>query len=155
MLGRSQASSLNNYFSPEMMNLQNNYYPTQSASYRRSGIKRLGAYLIEAGLLTPAQIQVALNDQEITGMRFGEIIAAHGWVKQQTIEFLMERVILPERQAASQQTSQDSQTKTATSISQNAVAAKRNLTPNSDRPISKRPSSIKSSSDEDDVTWIG
>ncbi len=59
--------------------------------------KRLGGYLVEAGLLTPAQIDVALNDQKLTGMRFGEILAARGWVKQQTIEYLMQKVVLPEQ----------------------------------------------------------
>ncbi len=53
--------------------------------------KRLGGYLVEAGLLTSAQIDVALNDQKLTGMRFGEILAARGWVKQQTIKYLMHR----------------------------------------------------------------
>lgn len=60
--------------------------------------KRLGGYLVEAGLLTTAQVDVALNDQKITGMRFGEILVVRGWVKQQTIDFIMKRVILPERQ---------------------------------------------------------
>jgi hypothetical protein len=62
--------------------------------------KRLGGYLVEAGLLTPSQVDVALNDQKLTGMRFGEILAARGWVKQQTIEFLMQKVVLPEQEAA-------------------------------------------------------
>lgn len=61
--------------------------------------KRLGSYLIEAGLLTPAQVDVALNDQKLTGMRFGEVLVARGWVKQQTIEYLMQKVILPEQRA--------------------------------------------------------
>ncbi|MGA7933410.1 MAG: hypothetical protein WCA35_07675 [Kovacikia sp.] len=60
--------------------------------------KRLGGYLVEAGLLTPGQVDVALNDQKLTGMRFGEILAARGWVKQQTIEYLMQKVVLPEQQ---------------------------------------------------------
>jgi hypothetical protein len=64
--------------------------------------KRLGGYLVEAGLLTTAQIDVALNDQKLTGMRFGEILAARGWVKQQTIEYLMHKVVMPEQQAAKQ-----------------------------------------------------
>ncbi|XGV95538.1 MAG: hypothetical protein ACAF41_22695 [Leptolyngbya sp. BL-A-14] len=67
------------------------------ASYPK---KRLGGYLVEAGLLTTAQIDVALNDQKLTGMRFGEILAARGWVKQQTIEYLMHKVVMPEQQAA-------------------------------------------------------
>ena len=61
--------------------------------------KRLGGYLVDAGLLTPAQVDVVLNDQKFSGMRFGEILAARGWVKQQTIEYLMQKVILPEKQA--------------------------------------------------------
>ena len=52
-----------------------------SSSLNAQQRKRLGGYLVEAGLLTPAQIDVALNDQKLTGMRFGEILAARGWVK--------------------------------------------------------------------------
>jgi hypothetical protein len=65
-----------------------------------SSFKRLGGYLVEAGLLTPAQVDVALNDQKMTdGMRFGEILNARGWVKQQTIEYFMRKIIEPERRA--------------------------------------------------------
>ena len=60
--------------------------------------KRLGSYLLEAGLLTQAQIDVALNDQEATGMRFGDIIVERGWVKRQTIEYLARKVIALERE---------------------------------------------------------
>ncbi|HEY9805807.1 MAG TPA: hypothetical protein V6D04_04515 [Candidatus Obscuribacterales bacterium] len=65
-------------------------------------MKRLGGYLVEAGLLTPGQVDVALNDQKLTGMRFGDILVTRGWVKQQTIEYLMQKVIVPERQVLSQ-----------------------------------------------------
>ncbi len=61
--------------------------------------KPLGLYLVEAGLLTPAQVEVALNDQKITGLRFGQVLAVRGWVKQQTIDYLMQKIIIPERQA--------------------------------------------------------
>jgi hypothetical protein len=61
-------------------------------------MKRLGNYLMEAGLLTESQINVALADQEITGMRLGEALVRRGWVKEETIEYLMKKVILPERQ---------------------------------------------------------
>lgn len=61
--------------------------------------KRLGNYLIEAGLLTPAQVEVVLHDQQQLQMRFGEILAARGWVKQTTIDYLMQKIIMPERQA--------------------------------------------------------
>ena len=59
--------------------------------------KRLGAYLMDAGLLTADQINVILNDQQSTGMRFGEIVTARGWVKEQTIEWIVQKVVEPER----------------------------------------------------------
>ncbi|MBF2000997.1 MAG: hypothetical protein IGS38_09795 [Synechococcales cyanobacterium M58_A2018_015] len=61
--------------------------------------KRLGTYLVDAGLLTADQINVALNDQQATGMRFGEIIVARGWLKEKTVEWIVEKVIEPERRA--------------------------------------------------------
>jgi hypothetical protein len=62
---------------------------------------RLGSYLIEAGLITPAQVAVVLNDQNFSqDMRFGEVLVARGWVKSETIEFVMKRVVEPERKAA-------------------------------------------------------
>lgn len=64
--------------------------------------KRIGGYLVDAGLLTPAQVNIALDDQKVNGLRFGEILAARGWVKQQTIEYLMEKVILPEQECLQQ-----------------------------------------------------
>jgi hypothetical protein len=64
--------------------------------------KRIGGYLVEAGLLTPDQVTVALNEQKMNGRRFGEILAARGWVKQETIEDLMENVILPEQKSQQQ-----------------------------------------------------
>lgn len=59
--------------------------------------KRLGNYLVEAELVTPAQIEVALADQRATGARLGDILVARGWLRKGTIEFIMERVVLPER----------------------------------------------------------
>ena len=59
---------------------------------------RLGSYLVEAGLITPAQVSVVLNDQKIeTDMRFGDVLVARGWIKAETIEFIMTRVVEPER----------------------------------------------------------
>ncbi|WP_017663103.1 hypothetical protein [Baaleninema simplex] len=66
----------------------------------RLGSKRLGAYLLEAGLLSPGQIQVATYDQQVTGKKFSEVIVDRGWVKQQTIDFLIKRVIVPEQRRA-------------------------------------------------------
>ena len=61
--------------------------------------KPLGAYLVEAGLLSEAQVGVALVDQGATSMLFGEILVTRGWVKAQTIEYLMQKIVLPERAA--------------------------------------------------------
>ncbi|MEB3293423.1 MAG: hypothetical protein VKJ24_09695 [Synechococcales bacterium] len=59
----------------------------------------IGSYLVEAGLITPAQVDVALTDQQfMDGMRFGEVLVARGWIKQQTLDFLINRVIAPEQQ---------------------------------------------------------
>lgn len=62
--------------------------------------KKIGNYLVEAALLSVAQTEVALCDQQATGMRFGEILVKRGWLKEETIEFLMTNVILPQRAAA-------------------------------------------------------
>lgn len=78
--------------------------------------KRLGDYLVEAGLLTPAQVQVALNDRAMTDLRFGEIVAVRGWVKQQTIDYFMEKIVLPERQARSQQIQAETQSASMAAI---------------------------------------
>jgi glycosyltransferase involved in cell wall biosynthesis len=63
-------------------------------------VKPLGNYLVEAGLVTQKQVEVALAEQEVIQMRLGEILVQRGWINKQTIEYLMEKVILPERAAA-------------------------------------------------------
>lgn len=66
----------------------------------RANVKRLGKYLVEAGLLTQAQVETALSRQAASGMRFGEVLVKLGWISQQTIEYLMKKVVLPERKVA-------------------------------------------------------
>lgn len=68
-----------------------------SGSINNAKVKPLGTYLIEAGLLTQKQVEVALAEQEVIQKRLGEILVQRGWIKEQTIEYLMEKVILPER----------------------------------------------------------
>ncbi len=82
--------------------MQNEAFSTTSTTDTR--IKRLGSYLVEAGLISQAHVNVALADQQATGMRFGEILVVRGWVKEQTIEYLMEKVILPAREVAANET---------------------------------------------------
>ncbi len=51
-------------------------------------IMRLGAILEEAGLISRAQIEVALIDQSSNDhLLLGEILALHGWLKQETADF--------------------------------------------------------------------
>jgi hypothetical protein len=128
--------------------------------------KRLGGYLVEAGLLTPAQVDVALNDQKLTGMRFGEILAARGWVKQQTIEYLMKKVVLPEQEAAKQNLVHKSAIRQdAPSLPKSSAVSVPGASPNSNTdanrqalirrevPISKPLPSVGSS--DDGVSWVG
>jgi hypothetical protein len=71
------------------------YYSSPNVRFSH---KPIGAYLVEAGLLSDAQVGVALADQQNIGsMSFGEILVTRGWVKEQTIEYLMQKVIIPER----------------------------------------------------------
>jgi hypothetical protein len=64
-------------------------------------LRPLGSYLIEAGLLTDAQVHVALNDQNMMDhMRFGEVLVARGWIKQQTLDYLISKIIEPEQELA-------------------------------------------------------
>ncbi len=75
-------------------------------------IKRLGSYLVDAGLVTLAQIDVALNDQEfMDDMRIGDILVTRGWIKQQTLDFVIDKVVDPEQSIARRTTLEDSLTK--------------------------------------------
>jgi hypothetical protein len=144
--------------------------------------KRIGSYLVDAGLLTMDQINVALNDQQATGMRFGEIVVARGWLKEQTLEWIVEKVVEPERetfkQREQQTPGQQNQAQQFQSIRQaganpsatakaplkaaettaQVTASGRN--PSTDKsygrrelPISKPLPSVNSSDSE--VTWVG
>jgi len=130
--------------------------------------KRLGGYLVDAGLLTPAQVSVALNDQKITGMRFGEILAARGWVKQQTIEYLMRKVIIPEQKAIetkAKQAAKDTYPGSGGKVQADSTAtsgmngkARPNAQIDSIRrepPITKPLPSYGASDDNDGVSWVG
>jgi len=49
--------------------------------------KPLGEILIESGLITASQIEIALQQQDEKGLRIGEILASHNWIKQKTADF--------------------------------------------------------------------
>jgi len=45
----------------------------------------LGDHLVQAGILTAVQKQVALYDQQVTGMDFKEVLLARGWVREDVL----------------------------------------------------------------------
>jgi hypothetical protein len=137
-----------------------------------SNTKRLGSYLLEAGLLTPAQVHVALNDQKATGMRFGEVLVARGWLKEQTVEWVMQKVIVPERRAV------QSREQAAPAVAPQVVKAVSTRSPVSAPPPSPPPAAASTAqsngkasqnrrdlpiakplppvnSSDNDVSWVG
>jgi len=60
-----------------------------NASAARSPQKRLGEYLVEAGLLTPQHIRQALTEQRQSGLRLGEILVSRGCVGEATVDFII------------------------------------------------------------------
>ena len=53
---------------------------------------KLGEILQEAELITAAQVEVALHNQnQRLGMLLGEILALHGWIKQDTADFFVDQ----------------------------------------------------------------
>lgn len=86
-----------------------------------AGHKRLGSYLVDAGLINRGQVEVALNDQKATGMKFGEVLATRGWIKQQTVEYFMAKIVLPERKASSQAASAQSARNTPPDLGRRGV----------------------------------
>ena len=62
--------------------------------------KPLGEILVEAGLVSLAQIEIALQEQSQSNLKIGEILALHGWVQQETADFFVEKwaTLLEKRQ---------------------------------------------------------
>lgn len=142
------------------------------SSSMASSVKRLGGHLVEAGLITPAQVDVALNDQRITdGMRFGEILSARGWVKQQTVEYFMKKIVEPERRAIEQaqqkrlSTEREFLERSATpaqsgnsagrSVASSVSYDRRPIATPSNNGVNDRKPLPSIQRDEDDVSWVG
>jgi len=75
----------------------------------RVGEKRLLVYLLESGLVTQAQLQVLQYDRQMTGKDFSEILMDRGWVRKKTLDFLVDRVIIPEQRARQTHTKRNRQ----------------------------------------------
>jgi hypothetical protein len=119
--------------------------------------KPIGNYLAEAGLLNGDQIKVILFDQQATGMRFGEIAVARGWVKEQTVEWIVQKVIEPERSLQSRSASlSHRESSIAADTQQQDPTIKQPYLIRRDLPISKPLPSVKSAKSADsDVNWVG
>jgi hypothetical protein len=132
-------------------------FQVQSVPLAPAKPKRLGAYLVEAGLLTPAQIDVALNDQKImSDMRFGEVLVARGWIKQQTLDYLIKKIIEPEQRAIQQErplagNSKRSHPPTVSPRENPTIPPKTNLSDVNDR----KPLPSVQQQKDDGVSWVG
>ncbi|WP_315789211.1 hypothetical protein [Fischerella sp. JS2] len=65
------------------------------AIIKESQPKLLGMYLVEAELITLTELNIALEEQKVSGKLLGEILVKLGFIKQTTIEYFMEKVVLP------------------------------------------------------------
>lgn len=128
-------------------------FQVQTVPLAPQKLKPLGTYLLEAGLLTPAQIDVALNDQKIVdNMRFGDVLVARGWIKQQTLDYLIEKIVAPEQQAAKQKPAQKTMQPpqvVSPSPQENLISVK----PVPDSQVNDR-KALPFSAD-DGVSWVG
>lgn len=127
--------------------------------------KPLGDYLVEAGLLTKSQVDVALIDQKTYEMKFGEIVAMRNWVKQETVEYLMAKVVIPERKRSELARKARSATSAQSNPQAQAAGSKEppTIPPSQngngqaharrDVPISKPLPSVQSK--DGDVNWVG
>ncbi len=53
----------------------------------------LGQYFKQAALLDDAKINFILESQTTTGLKFGEMAVNQGWVKRETVDFLLTELI--------------------------------------------------------------
>ncbi|MFN6568140.1 tetratricopeptide repeat protein [Dendronalium sp. ChiSLP03b] len=55
-------------------------------------MKPLGKVLQQADLISSEQVEIALKEQtQFAGLRLGEILASHGWLKQETADFFSQQ----------------------------------------------------------------
>jgi len=69
--------------------IPDNYFSSNLTIVKR---RRIGEVLREADLVSPAQIETALQDQRYyDGLALGEILALRGWIKQETADFFAQK----------------------------------------------------------------
>ena len=82
-----------------MLTHTRSYQPPDPRSTQPS-TKPIGELLIEAGLLSSSQVELALQEQEANPQfLFGEIVALKGWLKHNTINFFVRdwQIIISQR----------------------------------------------------------
>jgi hypothetical protein len=118
-------------------------------------LRPLGSYLIEAGLLTDAQVHVALNDQNMMDhMRFGEVLVARGWIKQQTLDYLISKIIEPEQELA-RRDSLYTALLTQKPLPPTALTASVQSTAPTTEPLNVRKPLSSIPEDDSGVNWVG
>ena len=65
----------------------------QEISVLRSEADKLGMRLLEANMITPTQLQVALADHRATGIRVGEALVARGYVTEEGLETFLRSMV--------------------------------------------------------------
>lgn len=61
----------------------------QEIAVLRCESDKLGIQLLEASVINPTQLQVALADHRATGMRLGEALVARGYINEQQLEHFL------------------------------------------------------------------
>ncbi|WP_404790297.1 hypothetical protein [Altericista sp. CCNU0014] len=101
-MGTASSPSFVNHLESQWLN-DSSSSRTQAATISKSNPSmKLGDYLLEAALVNTEQLKAAIEEQKLTASStpLGKILADKGWVKQQTVEYLMEKVVIPERELA-------------------------------------------------------
>ena len=67
---------------------------------KKNNHKLFGSYFLEAGIVTPDQLQEALIEQKnkYPYKKIGEILLVRGWLQQNTLNYFVKKVIQPERE---------------------------------------------------------
>ncbi|ELS05009.1 putative low-complexity protein [Xenococcus sp. PCC 7305] len=70
---------------------QEDLTPSQNSSSNSNYKQPLGEILLEAGLVSMCQIEIALETQKKSDLKIGEILAANGFIKQEIANFFADR----------------------------------------------------------------
>ena len=86
--------NINPYFSKFLSDRESDEsnYSEENSDYQDSQDNEkmpLGLLLQKADLVSPTEIEIALEDQKECGLKLGEILAQKGWLKKQTADFFV------------------------------------------------------------------